>query len=318
MQPYKVLIVDDDPEVQLSLFDSLEIIGGYTPTSVSGGAEALLLLPNLQPDGILLDQRMPGMSGVEFLSKLDGVYASDDVLPIVYGLTAHGRSEMIEEAARLELRTLTKCSAKPWPEDLLSVDLKDDLLTRRSLIEDGGGVRLPASLDEARAALDRQSRVESLLKAVQSRMRRPDTADRSQLRCLRQSPAAWNAWRSRHPEVRPVLWGADLCNANLTGADLDRAVLIGANLIGTDLRGANLRRADLTGAIFGRTSLLNVDLRRATGLSKAVFKENCTIDLRTIRKSWPMPDLFLKGCGLSDRQIVVARAYAADPEIHII
>ncbi|EAU6245000.1 pentapeptide repeat-containing protein [Salmonella enterica subsp. enterica serovar Typhimurium] len=44
------------------------------------------------------------------------------------------------------------------------------------------------------------------------------------------------------------LRGADLCDANLCGADLRGADLCDANLCGADLCGANLRGADLYGA----------------------------------------------------------------------
>ncbi|EAQ1554697.1 pentapeptide repeat-containing protein [Salmonella enterica] len=44
------------------------------------------------------------------------------------------------------------------------------------------------------------------------------------------------------------LCGADLCDANLCGADLRGADLCDANLCGADLCGANLRGADLYGA----------------------------------------------------------------------
>lgn len=51
---------------------------------------------------------------------------------------------------------------------------------------------------------------------------------------------------------------ADLCGANLYGANLRRANLYGANLYGANLRRANLRRANLCGA-----NLRGADLRRA-------------------------------------------------------
>ncbi|HCL4920069.1 TPA: pentapeptide repeat-containing protein [Salmonella enterica] len=59
------------------------------------------------------------------------------------------------------------------------------------------------------------------------------------------------------------LCGANLCDANLRGADLRGADLCGANLRGADLCGANLRGADLRGANLCGANLRGADLRGA-------------------------------------------------------
>ncbi|ECJ5625896.1 pentapeptide repeat-containing protein [Salmonella enterica] len=64
------------------------------------------------------------------------------------------------------------------------------------------------------------------------------------------------------------LYGADLCGANLRGADLRGANLYdadlyGANLRGADLRGANLYDADLYGANLRGANLYGANLRGA-------------------------------------------------------
>ncbi|HHK8120998.1 TPA: pentapeptide repeat-containing protein [Serratia marcescens] len=56
---------------------------------------------------------------------------------------------------------------------------------------------------------------------------------------------------------------ADLCGANLRGADLRDADLCGANLRGANLYGANLRGADLRGANLYGADLCGADLRGA-------------------------------------------------------
>ena len=61
-----ILIVDDHPVVRaglasmLSTHPDIEVIG-----SASSGGEALALLEKIAPDVILIDLRMPGMSGLE-------------------------------------------------------------------------------------------------------------------------------------------------------------------------------------------------------------------------------------------------------------
>ncbi|EAY8395256.1 pentapeptide repeat-containing protein [Salmonella enterica] len=59
------------------------------------------------------------------------------------------------------------------------------------------------------------------------------------------------------------LRGADLCDANLRGADLCDANLCDANLRGANLRGANLCDANLRGANLRGANLRGADLRGA-------------------------------------------------------
>ncbi|EAO9733343.1 pentapeptide repeat-containing protein [Salmonella enterica] len=59
------------------------------------------------------------------------------------------------------------------------------------------------------------------------------------------------------------LRGANLCDANLCGADLRGADLRGANLYGADLCGANLRGANLRGANLCGADLCGANLRGA-------------------------------------------------------
>jgi hypothetical protein len=101
------------------------------------------------------------------------------------------------------------------------------------------------------------------------------------------------------------LGGANLSGANLSGADLSGAALIsanvsGANLIRTNLSGANLNDADLSKVFLGNTILSDTDLTGATGLETCEHSGPSTIDHRTLKKSGPLPLLFLRGCGLPE------------------
>src|SRR6266513_6076650 len=72
------------------------------------------------------------------------------------------------------------------------------------------------------------------------------------LEILAKGKEAWNEWRSREPEIRPMLYGADLSSesfkVDLSGVDFANAVLINAKLIGARLNGANFHEANLGGA----------------------------------------------------------------------
>jgi CheY-like chemotaxis protein len=65
----RVLVVDDEPQVGAMLQEVLTELG-YVVKHARSGAEALQLAPVFEPDVILLDLQMPGMSGVEVLDHL--------------------------------------------------------------------------------------------------------------------------------------------------------------------------------------------------------------------------------------------------------
>jgi CheY-like chemotaxis protein len=67
--PWKLLIVEDDPEISTSLCDIFEM-RGYDVTCASNGQQALDKVRELgrRPDVVLLDLLMPIMDGLEFLA----------------------------------------------------------------------------------------------------------------------------------------------------------------------------------------------------------------------------------------------------------
>ena len=65
----RVLIVDDDLHVREVLRDFLTRVGDEVETAATGAA-ALEAVPTFQPDVILLDMVMPGMSGADVLDAL--------------------------------------------------------------------------------------------------------------------------------------------------------------------------------------------------------------------------------------------------------
>ena len=118
----------------------------------------------------------------------------------------------------------------------------------------------------------------------------------------------WNAWRRQNPGTVPNLVHADLLKVDLaggggTGANLYRANLLGANLFGANLQGANLREANLRGAKLGFTVFGNVNLTGATGLDDCEHLGPSVLDHQTLANSWPIPIVFLRGCGLPEALI---------------
>lgn len=94
----KVLVVDDEPNIVLSL-EFLMQQAGFEVTTALDGETALVLVKETQPDLILLDISLPGISGFEVLEELRSQEAYKR-LPIVM-LTAHGREVEREKGLAL-------------------------------------------------------------------------------------------------------------------------------------------------------------------------------------------------------------------------
>ena len=84
-----------------------------------------------------------------------------------------------------------------------------------------------------------------------------------------------------------------LRGANLTEAHFDYSNLTEAVAV----------RANLTRIRLNRTVLGDLNLSGAIGLETVIHEGPSVIDERTLRKSWPLPDVFLRGVGLSDQYI---------------
>ena len=68
----RVMIVDDHPVVRAGLASMLSTQPGIVVVgNASSGLEALTLLEKIAPDVILMDLRMPGMSGLETIRTIN-------------------------------------------------------------------------------------------------------------------------------------------------------------------------------------------------------------------------------------------------------
>jgi len=94
-----ILYVEDEPDIQAIAELSLSVVGGFTVTLCSSGAEALEKAPETTPDMILLDVMMPEMDGPTTLAKLREFEVLANT-PIVF-LTAKAMSEDVEKLMAL-------------------------------------------------------------------------------------------------------------------------------------------------------------------------------------------------------------------------
>ena len=67
--PFRILIVDDDPDWRHVLHLTLEDMG-YEAVEAGSGPEALTLMEKESFPIVLLDQTMPGMSGHEVIDRM--------------------------------------------------------------------------------------------------------------------------------------------------------------------------------------------------------------------------------------------------------
>jgi uncharacterized protein YjbI with pentapeptide repeats len=110
------------------------------------------------------------------------------------------------------------------------------------------------------------------------------------------------------------LKGAILDCADLLQADLNAAILCDARLVWTKINRASLIDTDFTGAVLGATTFGDLDLGTARGLDTLRHVGASTVGIDTIFKSkGKIPEVFLRGCGLTDWEIEAAKLY--DPSL---
>jgi CheY-like chemotaxis protein len=70
--PRRVLVVDDDPALLTAVVDGLELMGGYEVVAAGEGASGLEQFFAWAPDCVVVDVRMPGLNGYQFVRALRG------------------------------------------------------------------------------------------------------------------------------------------------------------------------------------------------------------------------------------------------------
>ena len=91
-----VLLVDDEPEVRKVLTDTIGEAGFDIRTAVSG-IQGLKTLEDWSPDLLIVDLKMPGMSGIEFAKHARGPLPDSEVII----LTGFGDMQSAVEAMRI-------------------------------------------------------------------------------------------------------------------------------------------------------------------------------------------------------------------------
>lgn len=121
MQPnYKILFVDDEPFI----LDSLKRVfrkDGYELYTSFSGEEALNFLSRTPVNLVISDQRMPGMSGSEFLAQVKAKHPKVLRMILTGYQDLHAAIQAINEAG------VSQFLQKPWDEKELREKVKETL-----------------------------------------------------------------------------------------------------------------------------------------------------------------------------------------------
>ncbi|MDY7016117.1 MAG: response regulator [Cyanobacteriota bacterium] len=129
MASEKILVVDDEKNIRLTVAQALEPLG-YRVKTAFNGEDALMQLEAEPYDLILCDLKMPGMDGMQLLSKAVELYPEIAIAMI----SAHGTVDNAVEAMKLGAVDFLQ---KPFtPRELR--DLVDRVFRRKNLESEPG------------------------------------------------------------------------------------------------------------------------------------------------------------------------------------
>lgn len=115
----RILVVDDEESIRNLMRMTLEL-DGHKVSTAADGLTALEIFEAENPEVVLLDVRMPGMSGIEILERIKAANPDAEVIII----TGHGDMDMAVDCLRKQASNFL---TKPVGEELLSLSLKHSL-----------------------------------------------------------------------------------------------------------------------------------------------------------------------------------------------
>ena len=160
-RPRTLLLVDDEPNILAAL--KRQVRGaGYKVLTANNGQEGLELLATQNVDVIISDQRMPGMTGVEFLRTVKTLYP-DTVRIVLSGFTElQSVTDAVNEGA------IYKFLTKPWDDDRLRSHIEEAFQHREMAAENRRLDLAARSANQELAHANRQ--LEEILKRKQQQI----------------------------------------------------------------------------------------------------------------------------------------------------
>ena len=138
-EKYAVLVVDDEPDILFSLKGLLR--REFDVYTARGGREAIEVLREHPVHVIMTDQRMPEMTGVEFLNRAKEQHP--DAIRVIF--TGYADPKSLMDA--INQANVYRFVAKPWdPDELVAVLRKAcagyrRIVARKGVVEELGRLR---------------------------------------------------------------------------------------------------------------------------------------------------------------------------------
>ena len=117
----KILIAEDERDIRDLVAFTLRF-AGHEVFAAANGEEALEMAPKVNPDLILMDVRMPRMTGYEACKAMKANLDLKDI-PVVF-LTARGQENEIQQGLEAGAE---KYLLKPFAPDQLTAQVKEIL-----------------------------------------------------------------------------------------------------------------------------------------------------------------------------------------------
>ena len=140
-----LLLVDDEENITSALVRLLRR-DGYRILRANSGEAGLELLAQNEVGVIISDQRMPGMTGVEFLSKVRERY------PDTVRIVLSGYTELNSVTDAINRGAVYKFLTKPWEDELLRANVEEAFQRYEMKMENA---RLAKELEDANEELTR-------------------------------------------------------------------------------------------------------------------------------------------------------------------
>jgi len=140
-----LLLVDDEENITSALLRLLRR-DGYRILRANSGKEGLELLAQNEVGVIISDQRMPEMTGVEFLSQVKELY------PDTIRMVLSGYTDLNSVTDAINRGAIYKFLTKPWEDELLRENVEEAFRRHEMKLEN---TRLTQQLHEANEALSR-------------------------------------------------------------------------------------------------------------------------------------------------------------------
>lgn len=162
-----LLIVDDEENIVSSLKRLLRR-DGYHIVTASSGTDGLQRLAEYDVDVILSDQRMPGMTGVEFLRRAKELY------PLTVRMVLSGYTELQSITDAINEGAIYKFLTKPWDDERVRAHIQE-AFRQKELADENR--QLDLQVQEANSELAQvNGKLNRLLESQRQRILREETS----------------------------------------------------------------------------------------------------------------------------------------------